>query len=175
MMGNVESAVGSDAVAGGVAGPGAAGVVSRPRLFGRLAAPARVTMVSAPPGSGKTVLLRSWIGQAGVAGRTAWVPAGRGERDPQRQTAAACSCGRRPPSTARSASAPELTEAKGIIMAQSHCGEAQAFDLLRRASQRGNVPIRDLAAQIVAKTAQVSPKPSSRGGQMRGAALELTG
>jgi LuxR family maltose regulon positive regulatory protein len=41
-------------------------------------------MVSAPPGSGKTVLLRSWIGQAGVAERAAWVPVGRGERDPQR-------------------------------------------------------------------------------------------
>jgi LuxR family transcriptional regulator, maltose regulon positive regulatory protein len=83
MMGNMGSAVGSDAVAGDVAGPGAGGVVSRPRLFGRLAAAARVVMVSAPPGSGKTVLLRSWIGQAGLAGRAAWVPAGRGERDPQ--------------------------------------------------------------------------------------------
>jgi len=57
--------------------------VSRPRLLGRLAAPARVIVVSAPAGSGKTVLLRSWIGQAGLAGRAAWVPAGRGERDPQ--------------------------------------------------------------------------------------------
>jgi LuxR family transcriptional regulator, maltose regulon positive regulatory protein len=56
--------------------------VSRPRLFGRLGA-ARVTVVSAPAGSGKTVLLRSWIGQAGLADRAAWVPAGRGERDPQ--------------------------------------------------------------------------------------------
>src|SRR5262245_45025468 len=82
-MGNMVSAVGSDAFAGGVAGPGAGGVVSRPRLFGRLAAPARVTVVSGPPGSGKTVLLRSWIGQAGLAGRTAWVPVGRGEGDPQ--------------------------------------------------------------------------------------------
>jgi hypothetical protein len=59
-------------------------VVSRPRLFGRLAAQARVTVVSAPPGSGKTVLLRSWISQAGLAGRAAWVPAERGESDPQR-------------------------------------------------------------------------------------------
>jgi LuxR family transcriptional regulator, maltose regulon positive regulatory protein len=42
-----------------------------------------VIVVSAPPGSGKTVLLRSWIGQAGLADRVAWVPAGRGERDPQ--------------------------------------------------------------------------------------------
>jgi LuxR family maltose regulon positive regulatory protein len=41
-------------------------------------------MVSAPAGSGKTVLLRSWIGQAGLAERAAWVPVGRDERDPQR-------------------------------------------------------------------------------------------
>ena len=57
--------------------------MSRPRLFERLAAPARVTVVSAPPGSGKTVLLRSWISQAGLAERAAWVPVARGERDPQ--------------------------------------------------------------------------------------------
>src|SRR5262245_10125263 len=82
-MGHMVSAVGSDAVAGGVAGPGAGGVVSRPRLFGRLAAPAGVTVVSGPPGSGKTVLLRSWIGQAGLARCVAWVPVGRGEGDPQ--------------------------------------------------------------------------------------------
>jgi LuxR family maltose regulon positive regulatory protein len=43
-----------------------------------------VTVVSAPPGSGKTVLLRSWISQAGLAGRAGWVPVGRDERDPQR-------------------------------------------------------------------------------------------
>ena len=84
MIGTMSSAVGADAVAGGAAGPGAGGVVARPRLFGRLAAQARVSVVSAPAGSGKTVLLRSWISQAGVAGRAAWVPAGRGERDPQR-------------------------------------------------------------------------------------------
>jgi len=78
------SAVGADAVAGGAAGRGSGGVVARPRLVGRLAAQARVSVVSAPPGSGKTVLLRSWISQSGVAGRAAWVPAGRGERDPQR-------------------------------------------------------------------------------------------
>jgi hypothetical protein len=64
-------------------GPGAGGVVSRPRLFERLAAPARVTVVSAPAGSGKTVLLRSWIAQAGLTGCAAWVPVGRGGGDPQ--------------------------------------------------------------------------------------------
>ena len=45
---------------------------------------ARLTVVSAPPGSRKTVLLRSWIGEAGLADSAAWVPAGRGERDSQR-------------------------------------------------------------------------------------------
>jgi LuxR family maltose regulon positive regulatory protein len=57
--------------------------VSRPGLFGRLGASARVTVVSAPPGSGKTVLLRSWIGAADLADRAAWVAAGRHERDPR--------------------------------------------------------------------------------------------
>jgi LuxR family transcriptional regulator, maltose regulon positive regulatory protein len=74
---------GADAATGLVARLGAGGVVSRARLFGRLGASARVTVVSAPPGSGKTVLLRSWIGEAGLSGRAAWVPVGRGERDPQ--------------------------------------------------------------------------------------------
>src|SRR6516165_12547237 len=83
MIGTMGSAAGAGAVASGAAGRGAGGVVARPRLFGRLAAQARVIVVSAPPGSGKTVLLRSWISQPGVAGSAAWVPAGRGERDPQ--------------------------------------------------------------------------------------------
>src|SRR6266567_4046145 len=77
-------AEGSGAVAGRVARPGAGGVVSRPGLFDRLAASARVTVVSAPPGSGKTVLLRSWIGEAGRGDSAAWVPVGPDERDPQR-------------------------------------------------------------------------------------------
>jgi LuxR family maltose regulon positive regulatory protein len=58
--------------------------VSRRGLFERLGASARVTVVSAPAGSGKTVLLRSWIGAAGLADRTAWVPVPDGERDEQR-------------------------------------------------------------------------------------------
>jgi LuxR family maltose regulon positive regulatory protein len=66
-----------------VARLGAGGVVSRPALWQRLGASARVTVVSAPPGSGKTVLLRSWIGAAGLAERAAWVPVATGERDPQ--------------------------------------------------------------------------------------------
>src|SRR5215470_18778944 len=83
MIGNMGSAAGSGADAGGVAGPGAGGIVSRPRLLERIGASARVTVVSAPPGSGKTVLLRSWISQAAATGRTAWVTVRRGEQDLQ--------------------------------------------------------------------------------------------
>src|SRR5215470_3929815 len=72
-----------DVAAGRVAGAGPGGVVARPGLFGRLGGPARVTVVAASAGSGKTVLLRSWMDQAGLSGRTAWVPVGREERDPQ--------------------------------------------------------------------------------------------
>ena len=43
-----------------------------------------MTVVSAPAGSGKTVLLRSWISEAGLEGSATWVPVGREERDPQR-------------------------------------------------------------------------------------------
>src|SRR5262249_20067753 len=84
MIGTMGSAIGVGAVAGGAAGRGAGSVGSRRRLVGRVGGGARVSVVSAPPGSGKTVLLRSWISQPGVAGSAAWVPAGRGERDPQR-------------------------------------------------------------------------------------------
>src|SRR5258708_11805944 len=42
MIGTMGSAAGADAVAGGAAGPGAGGVVSRPRLFGRLGAARRI-------------------------------------------------------------------------------------------------------------------------------------
>jgi ATP/maltotriose-dependent transcriptional regulator MalT len=62
---------------------GAEGVVSRPGLFELLQMSARVTVLSAPAGSGKTVLLRSWISQAGLGDRAAWVSAPRDERDPQ--------------------------------------------------------------------------------------------
>ena len=43
-----------------------------------------MTVVSGSPGSGKTVLLRSWITEAGLAESVAWVSAGGDERDPQR-------------------------------------------------------------------------------------------
>ena len=53
------------------------GVVLRPGLSERLNQAQRVVQVSAPAGSGKTVLLRSWIAEAGLAKRAAWVPVER--------------------------------------------------------------------------------------------------
>jgi len=59
------------------------GIVSRRELFERLAGAARVTKVSAPAGSGKTFLLRSWIRDARMTDKTAWVAIPRGGLDPQ--------------------------------------------------------------------------------------------
>ena len=65
-----------------VAHLGAGSVVFRPRLFERLGT-AGVSVVFAPAGSGKTVLLRSWIAHGGLAVQAAWVPVRRGEGGPQ--------------------------------------------------------------------------------------------
>jgi AmiR/NasT family two-component response regulator len=63
---------------------------------------------------------------------------------------------------ARLESLPVIEQAKGILMAQTHCTSEQAFDLLRRASQRSNVRVRDLAAQIVEGAASGS-RPGGSG------------
>src|SRR5947209_13339769 len=59
-------------------------LVPRLGLFDVLRRADRVTVVSAPAGSGKTSLLRSWLVEAGFAQRTAWITVGVGERDPRR-------------------------------------------------------------------------------------------
>lgn len=48
---------------------------------------------------------------------------------------------------------PVIEQAKGIIMGQQRCGPEEAFDLLRKASQRTNIKVHVLAAQIVQHTA----------------------
>jgi ATP/maltotriose-dependent transcriptional regulator MalT len=62
------------------------GLVQRRRLFERLSAtPAGgVALVSGSPGSGKTVLVRSWLEAAALTDRAAWVSIERGEREGQR-------------------------------------------------------------------------------------------
>ncbi len=66
--------------------PGRGGLVPREALFERLssAPPGGVTLVCAPAGSGKTVLLRSWAEESAVGQRVAWVAVDRGEQDGQR-------------------------------------------------------------------------------------------
>ena len=54
---------------------------------------------------------------------------------------------------ARMESMPVIEQAKGVLMAQSGCDADEAFETLRRASQRSHIPVRDLAGQIVARTA----------------------
>ena len=77
----------ASAVPGGADAPSAPvvrdGVVSRAGLFERLTQAHRVVQVSAPAGSGKSVLLRSWIDTSGLADRAAWVRV-RGESAAQR-------------------------------------------------------------------------------------------
>jgi LuxR family transcriptional regulator, maltose regulon positive regulatory protein len=92
--------------------PGPIGIVSRPRLSERLGAAQHVTVVSAPPGSGKTVLLRSWIAEAGLAESVAWVSVGGDERDPQRFWLSALGALRQ--TTAGSALVRELTAAPDL-------------------------------------------------------------
>ena len=60
------------------------GLVQRGALFERLSAASGVVLICAPAGSGKTVLLRSWVAAAGLQDRAGWVSVRRGERDAQR-------------------------------------------------------------------------------------------
>jgi AmiR/NasT family two-component response regulator len=53
---------------------------------------------------------------------------------------------------------PVIEQAKGILMAQNRCGPEEAYELLRRASQRANVKVSVLAAQIVAQIASQKPQ-----------------
>jgi hypothetical protein len=63
---------------------------------------------------------------------------------------------------ARLASMPVIEQAKGILMAQCGWSAEQAFDALRRASQRENIKLRELAARIVERTAE-RPHPARPG------------
>jgi LuxR family transcriptional regulator, maltose regulon positive regulatory protein len=60
------------------------GVVYRRALFEQLDGAGHITLVSAPAGSGKTFMLRSWIDQAGHADSAAWVSVHDQQGDPQR-------------------------------------------------------------------------------------------
>jgi two-component system, response regulator / RNA-binding antiterminator len=57
---------------------------------------------------------------------------------------------------ARLETMPVIEQAKGVIIEQEGCTAEQAFDLLRKASQRSNVPVRELAVLIVARSTRRS-------------------
>lgn len=60
------------------------GVVTRPRLLEQLREPGQVALLSAPAGSGKTILLRSWLRETAISDSVAWVTPDREEHDAQR-------------------------------------------------------------------------------------------
>ena len=66
---------------------------------------------------------------------------------------------------ARLESLPLIEQAKGILVAQAGCHPDEAFKLLKAASQRSNVKVRDLAAEIVRNasdgdsSARLRPRP----------------
>jgi GAF domain-containing protein len=53
-----------------------------------------------------------------------------------------------------------IDQAIGIVMAQQRCTSDEAFDILRRASQRRNVKLRDVAAGIVMGISGQPPRRS---------------
>jgi LuxR family transcriptional regulator, maltose regulon positive regulatory protein len=67
------------------AGPGSQGLIRRNELLATLdrAVAGRVTILSAPPGSGKTSLLRTWVDRSREDRRVAFVSVPRDERDAQ--------------------------------------------------------------------------------------------
>lgn len=55
-----------------------------------------------------------------------------------------------------------IGEAKGILMESQHCTRDQAFDILRRASQRENRKLRELAEELVLRVEARGRKPAPR-------------
>ena len=84
---------------------------------------------------------------------TEWIETGRPQREILRESAMARL-------QARLESQPVIEQAKGIIMAEQRCGPEEAFGLLRRASQRANLKVHTLAAQIVAHVAHPQLRPA---------------
>jgi hypothetical protein len=70
---------------------------------------------------------------------------------------------------------PVIEQAKGILIAQTGCTPEEAFDMLRRASQRSNVRVSELAAGIVDRAVTRERPGPEHGqdppGQVRGARL----
>jgi LuxR family maltose regulon positive regulatory protein len=115
--------------------PAAPGLIDRGDLVAALdrAAASKVTIISAPAGSGKTSLLRAWAGRPGQARRLALVQVQRGEHDDQQfwlalldsvRHATGANSGAEPPPATPNFNAPamagrvlsELADARGGVM-----------------------------------------------------------
>ena len=113
------------------------------------------------------------VGVQGAMNLYALVPGAFGEPEVRRAELFADSVSAALALAARQASAAELTDqmrealasraaidqALGVIMAQERCTSAQAFDILRSASQTRNVTLRDVARQIVISVSGEPPEP----------------
>lgn len=66
---------------------------------------------------------------------------------------------------AHNATMPVIEHAKGMLMAQQGFGPDEAFDLLRRASQLSNIPVRELASHIVRSAASPGNLAKDSGGR----------
>jgi hypothetical protein len=62
---------------------------------------------------------------------------------------------------ARLRTMPVIEQAKGILMAESRCSPDEAFAMLRAASQRSNVKVRDLAEEIVGRVSGAQTQPAA--------------
>ena len=52
-----------------------------------------------------------------------------------------------------------IDQAMGIVMSMQRCGPQEAFEVLRTVSQNRNIPLREIAAELVANTSK--PPPSA--------------
>ena len=52
-----------------------------------------------------------------------------------------------------------IEQAEGIVMADRHCSEGEAFDILRRASNDTNRKMRELAEMLVTEASR-KPRPA---------------
>jgi AmiR/NasT family two-component response regulator len=50
-----------------------------------------------------------------------------------------------------------IDQAMGIIIGMQHCRPDEAFDILRTVSQNRNIPVREVAAELVARTMNGEP------------------
>jgi hypothetical protein len=118
-------------------------------------------MLDAGPGAGpvdeaeRLDSLRSRSERAWQDAQSAWA---RAQAIQARQDEAVKASAREPRTGSRSArleaqlaSMPVIEQAKGVLIASQGCDADQAFDLLCRAAQRSNLPVRELAEQMVTK------------------------